>query len=221
MSVICAVVFCGLLSFCLLLHGHVKEAAARPAWDPVTLLAASPGSQASGEVGGGRNALLSSGKSADCTFNQTGRRFFFLLLASNDLVLNHQSFFFVCFFYSKMMTWNSEQADQVSVVSLSDIRASCCCIRHLFLQSHRLSVFGIRALELCSPAAELHNETFPAERQESAVYITVLYNHEQHFPDIERIQKLKQRQDKTPWTLVSTAFKMTTSDTSRRWRVKG
>lgn len=53
-----------------------------------------------------------------------------------DLVLHHQSFFF--FFYSKIITWNSDQADQVSAVSLSDIRVSCCCIRHLFLQCHRL-----------------------------------------------------------------------------------
>lgn len=100
------------------------------------------------------------------------------------------------FFTVKLSHRNSDQADQVSVVSLSDIRISCCCIRNLFLQRHRLSVFGIRAVELCSPAAELHDETFPAEQQESAVYSTVLYDHEKHFPEIKRIQKLKQGRDK-------------------------
>lgn len=56
--------------------------------------------------------------------------------------------------------------------------------------------------KLCSPPADLRGKTFPADRQESSVYSTVLYscNHEQQFPQLKRIQKLKQEHDKLPRT---------------------
>lgn len=101
------------------------------------------------------------------------------------------------FFYWKIITWNP---DQVSVVMLKKpqwhqsllLLHQTICLKHQSFKS----------------SAHQHDKTFPAEWQESSVYSTVLYscNHEQLFPEFQRIQKLKQEQGKLPWTLVSTAF---------------
>lgn len=120
-------------------------------------------------------------KSAESTFNQTGWEFSWPCL----------------FFYWKIITWNP---DQVSVVMLKKpqwhqsllLLHQTICLKHQSFKS----------------SAHQHDKTFPAEWQESSVYSTVLYscNHEQLFPEFQRIQKLKQEQGKLPWTLVSTAF---------------
>lgn len=70
-----------------------------PAWDLVTPLAASPASQASGESGRREEPVLSSGTSAQCTFNQTPVS----STGLNELVLDHLSL------YCTMMTWKPDR----------------------------------------------------------------------------------------------------------------
>lgn len=190
--------------FCLLLCGGMWRKPL-PAWDPVTLLAASPASQASAERGRREEPLLSSRNSAECTFNQTSYS-----TGLNDLVLDRPSSF-----YCKAVTW---KPDQVSVlmfnVTSEPLAAasgilSCKATDHLSLAS-----------ELKSSVHQLQNSTMkPFQLNDRNPLFTVrFYTHLwATFPRVKRKQKLKQEQEKQPWILVSIAFKRTTA--SRRWRV--
>lgn len=129
-------------------------------------------------------------KSAESTFNQTGWEFSWPCL----------------FFYWKIITWNP---DQVSVVMLK---------KPQWHQSIRLSVFSIRALK-----ALLTSAIKPFQLNDRNPLFTVqFYTHatmSNFFQNFKGYRNLNRSKANCPELLCPQLFKMTTSETSRRWRV--
>lgn len=129
-------------------------------------------------------------KSAESTFNQTGWEFSWPCL----------------FFYWKIITWNP---DQVSVVMLK---------KPQWHQSIRLSVFSIRALK-----ALLTSAIKPFQLNDRNPLFTVqFYTHatmSNFFQNFKEYRNLNRSKANCPELLCPQLFKMTTSETSRRWRV--
>lgn len=151
------------------------------------------------KVGGGRDHF-------SAAFSSTGL---------NDLVLDHWSF------YCTMITW---KPDQVSVVVFKKPQW-----HQSLLLLHQASFFA-KPQTIClrhrSLKALFTGGRIPRWNLSSWAtgilclqYTSILMQPWATFPRIKSIEKLKQEQDKLPWTLVSTAFNMTSSENSRRWRV--
>lgn len=119
-------------SFSLLSEGMWRRQL--PAWDPVTLLAASPSSQASRERrrrAAGREESITSSQQREweVTFSSTGPR---RTYPGSSVVVN----------YHQTLTWSP---DGVSAAMLKTPRWHQKLRQLLFLQSHKLSEFEIRA----------------------------------------------------------------------------
>lgn len=110
------------------------------------------------------------------------------------------------FFYWKIITWNP---DQVSVVMLK---------KPQWHQSIRLSVFSIRALK-----ALLTSTIKPFQLNDRNPLFTVqFYTHatmSNFFQNFKGYRNLNRSKANCPELLCPQLFKMTTSETSRRWRV--